>query len=231
MKKTPSLTAQMFNSIASYYDFLNHFFSLGIDYYWRRVMCRFLPQTPFTLLDCATGTGDQLLAFLKKSAFITSAYGIDPASKMLEKARIKLSQYHSKVSLVEASVEHLPFQDEMFHTVSISFGIRNVEDLSQSLLEIHRVLKPQGELLILEFSHPTHFLIRPLYFFYLNKLLPLLGKLISRHQRAYSYLAETIKTFPQGKALCEHLETAGFKEIHMTPLSLGIVTIYRGKKP
>ncbi|MGR3973232.1 MAG: bifunctional demethylmenaquinone methyltransferase/2-methoxy-6-polyprenyl-1,4-benzoquinol methylase UbiE [Candidatus Rhabdochlamydia sp.] len=229
LKHGNTVTAQMFNAISPSYDVLNRLFSLGIDRYWRKAVCQFLPQTPFTVLDCATGTGDQLLTFLKHTPLITQAVGIDPAHQMLTKASHKLRRYQDKVSLKEAFAEDLPFTKGKFDVLSISFGIRNVNDLSQALKEMKRVLHPEGSLLILEFSHPTSKFLAPLYFFYLNRVLPFFGKLFSSHAYAYRYLAKTIATFPQGDALCHHLHQAGFNTVKQVPLSWGIVTLYVGK--
>lgn len=231
--KTEDLSVPtMFNAISSRYDRINHILSLGLDSYWRKTVCRYLPsRQKLKLLDCATGTGDQLATLLRKSPQIYEAIGIDPAQEMLALAAPKIAAYPYKVRLAVGVAEALPFSDFMFDVVTMSFGIRNVADVHQSLKEIYRVLVPQGRILILEFSHPSSPFIRFFHRLYLDRVVPFIGYWMSRNKQAYSYLSKTIESFPQGAAFCEILRQAGFKNIQAKPLSLGAVTLYIGEKP
>jgi demethylmenaquinone methyltransferase/2-methoxy-6-polyprenyl-1,4-benzoquinol methylase len=129
-----------------------------------------------------------------------------------------------------ASATAIPYLENTFDCVTMSFGIRNVDNVPLCLREIHRVLRPQGKALILEFSLPQNRWIQKSYLLYLNHLLPKIGKLISAHRQAYTYLAQTIQTFPQAGAFCKLMDEAGFQNIKALPLTLGIVTIYQGEK-
>ncbi len=222
---------QMFDAISTRYDFINAVLSFKLDRYWRRAVCRHLPKKQrIKLLDCASGTGDQLISLLKNCPNIYDAVGIDPASEMLAIAAKKLTPFAHKSKVITASAEHLPFPDEMFDAVTISFGIRNVASVEQSLKEIYRTLAPQGRLIILEFSHPKFKIVRMLHRFYLNRIVPFVGKRLSGNGEAYSYLSKTIETFPQGKGLEALIQNAGFSNVQIKPLSLGIVSLYIGEK-
>lgn len=222
---------QMFNAISKRYDLINSVLSLGLDRYWRNAVCRHLPKKQrIKLLDCATGTGDLLITLLQKCPEIYDAVGIDPATEMLQKATPKLLPHSYRARLIPASAESIPFPDHMFDAVTISFGIRNVSDLNQSLKEIYRTLAPRGRLIILEFSHPKYRAVRLMHRLYLNQVVPRVGKWLSSHPEAYSYLSKTIETFPQGAALATILKQTGFINVQIKPLSLGIVSLYIGEK-
>ncbi len=222
---------QIFDAIAPTYDRTNRILSGGIDLYWRRKMASLLPSPEkIKLLDLATGTGDQLLSLLKNSPRIHQAVGIDLAEEMLNIGRAKLKSYADRVTLKKASATAIPYLENTFDCATMSFGIRNVDNVPQCLREIHRVLRPNGRALILEFSLPTNKWVQKSYLLYLNKLLPHIGRLISAHEIAYSYLARTIQAFPQAGAFCKLMEEAGFRSVKAHPLTLGIVTIYLGEK-
>ncbi len=222
---------EMFNAISSRYDRINLVLSLGLDRYWRKAVGRLLPKKKrLKLLDCATGTADQLVTLLRNHPQVYDAVGIDPAKEMLALAAPKIAPFFYRAKVIEGSAEAIPFSDKMFDVVTISFGIRNVDNLSQSLKEMHRVLISQGRLIILEFSHPTLQPIRFLHSCYLNWVVPSIGKWLSRNKEAYTYLHKTIEQFPQGEPLCEILREAGFKNVQAKPLTLGIVTLYTGEK-
>jgi demethylmenaquinone methyltransferase/2-methoxy-6-polyprenyl-1,4-benzoquinol methylase len=222
---------QIFDEIAPTYDRTNRILSGGIDLYWRRKMASLLPKTEkIKLLDLATGTGDQLLSLLKNSPRIHQAIGIDLAEEMLKIGRTKLKAYAHQVTLKMASATAIPYLENTFDCATMSFGIRNVDNVPQCLREIHRVLRPQGRALILEFSLPTNRWIQKTYLLYLNKFLPYIGKLISAHEQAYTYLARTIQAFPQAGTFCKLMDEAGFRSVKAYPLTLGIVTIYMGEK-
>jgi len=222
---------EMFNEIAPGYDRLNTLLSVGIDRYWRWKMVSLLPKKEkLKLLDCATGTGDQLLTFFKYCPQLHQAIGIDLADKMLEKCRDKLRRYLHATILKQASVTELPFLEESFDCVTISFGIRNIDNPLKALQEMRRVLKQKGRILVLEFSLPSRAWIQTLYLFYLNTLLPKIGKCFSSHPYAYSYLSDSIQVFPQGEKFCNLMIQIGFEEVQFYPLTGGIVTIYSGSK-
>ncbi|MGE5196179.1 MAG: bifunctional demethylmenaquinone methyltransferase/2-methoxy-6-polyprenyl-1,4-benzoquinol methylase UbiE [Anaerolineae bacterium] len=223
----------MFNAIAQTYDRLNRILSLGIDRSWRKRMLRFLPkQEILHLLDLATGTADQLIFLLDHVPTISAAAGLDPAQEMLLLGRQKLQSksYGERVVLKEGHAAQIPYNDETFDCITISFGVRNFSNLPVCLKEIYRVLKKGGRLLILEFSTPPLPFIRRLYLFYLRHVLPRLGSWLSKNQTAYLYLNETIESFPSGLAFCRLLDDAGLKGAQAHPLSFGIVTIYQADK-
>ena len=218
---------QMFDTISSRYDLINKILSLGLDRYWRRVVCKHLPsQQRIKLLDCATGTGDQLVSILKNCPHVYDSVGMDPADEMLAIGSKKLLPYSSRAKLISASAEAIPFPNEMFDAITISFGIRNVADLSKSLSEIYRTLSPQGRLIILEFSHPQQKALRSLHRFYLNRVVSWVGKKLSSNEDAYTYLSNTIETFPQGDALKNILKQTGFLDVRVKPLTFGVVSLY-----
>jgi demethylmenaquinone methyltransferase/2-methoxy-6-polyprenyl-1,4-benzoquinol methylase len=222
---------QIFDEIAPTYDRTNRILSGGIDLYWRRKMASLLPKTEkIKLLDLATGTGDQLLSLLKYSPRIHQAIGIDLSEEMLKIGRTKLQSNAHRVTLKMASATAIPYLENTFDCATMSFGIRNVDNVPQCLREIHRVLRPSGRALILEFSLPTNKWVQKSYLLYLNKVLPHIGRLISAHQEAYTYLARTIQAFPQAQAFCKLMEEAGFHSVKAHPLTLGIATIYQGEK-
>jgi demethylmenaquinone methyltransferase / 2-methoxy-6-polyprenyl-1,4-benzoquinol methylase len=234
MQKIPSREQIycLFDKIAATYDILNRFFSFGLDSYWRRKLCNFLPPEPhLSLLDCATGTGEQLLTFCQKCPSIKKAIGVDFSEKMLSRAKKKITQFaHPSIHFQKADVSALPFEDNRFDCVSITFGLRNLIDLAQGLQEMHRVLKPKGRFIALEFSLPSLRSLRALQLFYLRTWMARVGGWIAKEPSAYRYLHQTIATFPYGKALLSHLETAHFTQLQAIPLSCGMVTIYLGEK-
>jgi demethylmenaquinone methyltransferase / 2-methoxy-6-polyprenyl-1,4-benzoquinol methylase len=222
---------QMFDTISSRYDCINAVLSFGLDKYWRRAVSSNLPRKQkIKLLDCATGTGDQLVSLLKNCPAIYDAVGTDPAAEMLKHAAAKLKPFSHCARVITASAEAIPFPDEIFDVVTISFGIRNVENVSLSLKEIYRTLAPEGRLIILEFSHPKAKPIRFLHRFYLNKVVPYVGKWLSKNREAYTYLSKTIETFPQGEALARILRDVGFTNVKIKPLTFGVVSLYIGEK-
>jgi len=224
---------KMFNRIAHRYDFLNHFLSANRDVVWRRRLARLLPDmNDQTVLDLATGTGDQLLT-LYDTGKLKSGIGLDLAEEMMIIGREKISSrgLTGQLQLQHGDAEAIPFDENSFDAVSISFGIRNVIDISRTLGEMLRILKPGGRVLILEFSLPTNSIIRILYLFYFRQLLPRLGGLIAGDSYAYRYLNETVETFPYGEEFCALMRQAGFKKVEVNCLTLGIASIYRGDKP
>lgn len=223
----------MFDRIAHRYDLLNHLLSGNRDFAWRRGVAELLPDKDCqTVLDLATGTGDQLLA-LYESGKVKTGIGLDLAEKMLELGRQKISGrgLTPQLELRQGDAEAIPFETGTFDAVTMSFGIRNVIDVEDTLREILRVLVPGGRALILEFSLPCNRLIRKLYLFYLRHVLPVLGGLISGERGAYRYLNQTIESFPSGEDFCSLMLRAGYSRVEFKPLTLGIASIYLGEKP
>lgn len=224
---------KMFDRISKRYDLLNHLLSFRQDIRWRGQVSGFLPQRPgLELLDLATGTGD-LLIELARHENVASSVGLDMAGKMLEIGSRKLasSNLDDRASLIRSDAESIPCADSSFDLVSIAFGIRNMVDLSRSLSEIYRVLRPNGRTLILEFSLPGNKLLKSLYLVYFRHILPRLGAAISGDRQAYGYLMKTVATFPYGEQFCSHMEQAGFVNVKANPLTFGIATIYQGDRP
>ncbi|MDA8895100.1 bifunctional demethylmenaquinone methyltransferase/2-methoxy-6-polyprenyl-1,4-benzoquinol methylase UbiE [Flavobacteriales bacterium] len=223
--------ATMFDNIAGNYDFLNHFLSLGIDIFWRKRLVRKLQkQKPQNILDVATGTADLAIAMMKIKPF--NVVGIDISNGMLEVGRKKIKEkdLEKTIQLQQADSEDLPFEDATFDAVTVSFGARNFENLQKGLSEMARVLKPGGKIYILEFSKPTLFPFKQLYDFYFKFVLPLIGKLLSKDNAAYSYLPESVKAFPHGKELNSIIENCGYTNAKNHPLTMGIASIYTAQK-
>jgi len=223
--------AQMFNNIAHRYDFLNHFFSLGIDKLWRKKAIRILGEIqPKKIIDLATGTGD--LAFTALRLNPDHISGVDISQGMLDKGKEKAKSrgVEDKVSFILGDSENIPFEDNTFDGAMVAFGVRNFENLDKGLAEINRVLKPGGRCIVLEFSKPTLFPVKQVYWFYFNAIMPTVGKWFSKDSRAYTYLPESVKAFPDGKAFLDRYEQAGFKSGRQKKLSGGIASLYIGEK-
>lgn len=221
----------MFNGIAHRYDLLNHLLSAGIDVYWRRRALDLVRHDAVgDILDLATGTADFAIAAqrLKPSRIV----GADVALEMVRLGVPKVSDVNgAPMQLMGGDAEALPFADESFDLVTAAFGVRNFGHIPDGLSEAHRVLRPGGEVLILDFSEPTAFGFRQAYRFYFNHVLPHIGGLISGNRQAYSYLPSSVGTFPQGEAFLQLLADAGFTDSRHVPLTLGISAVYQGTKP
>jgi len=221
----------MFDSIAGSYDFLNHALSLNIDKIWRRRLINHLRAfKPKRILDVATGTGDLALAALELDP--EKVTGVDIATGMLEVGRKKIEARgeENRVTLLEGDSENIPFDDKEFDAVTVAFGVRNFENPQAGLNEICRVLKPGAVAAILEFTMPRSFPIRPLYKFYFKRILPVIGKLISKDFSAYKYLPESVEAFAQREEFLKMLEVAGFEQVGYKLQSFGIAAIYYGIK-
>ena len=224
---------KMFDQISPTYDCVNRVMSLGMDQLWRKKLCAFLPQIKeMQVLDCATGTGDQIVALMEKRQDISFIIGIDLAAAMIEIAKKKIEgrSYASKVCFQVANALEMPFQDNSFDCVTISFGIRNVTDIMAAFQEIRRVLKPGGRVLILEGTIPEKKWLKSVHLFYLRHFLPRIGGVISKNFDAYRYLNKTIETFPQGERFCGLMRAAGFVDVKANPVLGGVVTVYQGDK-
>ncbi len=223
-----SLVAKMFNNIAPKYDFLNRFLSVGIDTMWRKKMLKKIPYHPQHMLDVATGTGD-LVLLANKYLAPAKITAVDIADAMIEIGR-KKAGHLQHVSFATADAENLPFPDNHFDLITVAFGIRNFENLKNGLKEMHRVLQNDKICAILEFSIPANKLFKGLYIFYFRNILPFIGRIISGDPRAYTYLFESVQSFPYGENLAGILIKSGFKNVQCFPLTGGIATIYIAKK-
>lgn len=223
--------ASMFNNIAGNYDFLNHFLSMGIDKLWRRKVVRIVKKAkPTEVLDVATGTGDLAIALLKAEP--KKIIGIDISEGMLEKGKEKIKdlKVDQKIHLEYGDSENIHFEDNRFDAITVAFGVRNYQNLDKGLSEMYRVLKPNAPLVVLEFSKPSNWFFKQIYFFYFCNVLPFIGKLISKDSRAYTYLPESVRAFPDGSVFANKLKEAGFKTVKCTSLTFGISTIYEAVK-
>ncbi|RII25001.1 MAG: bifunctional demethylmenaquinone methyltransferase/2-methoxy-6-polyprenyl-1,4-benzoquinol methylase UbiE [Geobacter sp.] len=222
----------MFDEIAPRYDFLNRLLSLGIDRSWRRFAVRQLAiPAGGEVLDIATGTGDVALEIARQNPHGVTIVGADVSREMVEIGRQKVasSPHAGRITFEISPCEALPFVDNRFNGITIAFGIRNVVDRQLGLIEMHRVLKPGGRAVILEFSTPTFPPFRALYQFYFLKVLPRIGGLFSR-QSAYQYLPESVMEFPTREEFKGLMAKAGFRNLRHSDLTLGIATVYVGEK-
>ena len=222
---------RMFDDISGKYDFLNHFFSFGIDHFWRKKLVRLLsPSKPLSILDVACGTGDLALSLARLRPH--RIVGIDISEKMLEIGRQKISRKGQEpvIRLQQGDAEHIPFPDNTFDAVTVAFGVRNFDDLGLGLSEMRRVLRPGGCMLILEFSHPAAFPMKQLYGFYSHAVIPAVGRLISGSRTAYTYLPQSVDAFPSGKDFLEILDQRGLARVNQISLTGGIASVYTGEK-
>lgn len=220
----------MFDNIASKYDFLNRLLSLRIDVFWRKTLVEWLKNdNPKLVLDVATGTGD--LAIVIHNVLGIKVMGLDLSQKMLNVGieKIKALNLQNEISMLKGDAECLPFEDNQFDAVSVAFGVRNFENLEKGLEELKRVVKEKSNVYILEFSQVEGF-FAPFYLFYFKYILPKIGQLISKDSQAYSYLPYSVHDFPYGEKMRNILLKIGFSKVEYKKLSLGIVTIYKATK-
>jgi demethylmenaquinone methyltransferase/2-methoxy-6-polyprenyl-1,4-benzoquinol methylase len=223
--------AEMFDKISLRYDFLNHFLSLGIDKIWRKKAVKLLREIkPQKILDLATGTGDFAIALLKLKP--QEIVGMDISDGMLEVGRKKMHKYgyDSIVSMRNGDSEALPFEDNYFDALTVGFGVRNYENLEKGLAEMLRVVRKDGKLVILEFSKPKRFPVKQYYAFHSKYIIPFFGKRISKDEKAYAYLPESVAAFPEGREFELILEKIGYRNVQSKLLAGGIATIYTGIK-
>lgn len=224
---------KMFDKIARRYDFLNRLLSFRQDVSWRKRMIQCLPEgDALTLLDLATGTGDVLINIHKISGRIEKGIGLDMSSGMLGFGQTKLKNQNltDKLKLMRGDAMTMGLADASFDVATMSFGIRNVPDVPKALRDIHRILKPGGRALILEFSIPKNPLIRAGYLFYFRHILTRIGGIVSGDSKAYKYLNSTVEAFPYGAAFIHLMNDAGFTCIEAHELTFGIATLYVGDK-
>ncbi len=223
--------AQMFDNISNNYDGLNRVISFGIDVSWRKKVVKLIGENnPKTILDIATGTGD--LAMMMTKLNPEKIVGLDISAGMLEvgKQKIKKAGFDNKIDMVVGDSENIPFEDNTFDAITVSFGVRNFENLDKGLQEILRVLKPNGKFVILETSNPTKFPFKQLYKVHTQVFLPVVGKLFSKDKAAYSYLSESANSFPYGEAFNNILKKNGFKNVKSLPVTFGVASIYTSTK-
>lgn len=223
--------AEMFNNISKKYDFLNHFLSLGIDKIWRRKAVNMLREIkPERILDLASGTGDFAIQSLTLNP--KEIVGMDISEGMLEVGRQKMKKngYDNIITMRLGDSEDLPFEDNYFDALTVGFGVRNYENLEKGLGEMLRVVRPEGKLIILEFSKPKKFPVKQYYAFHSKYIIPFFGKRISKDEKAYAYLPESVAAFPEGEDFKNIMKTIGYKNVQSRLVSGGIATIYSGTK-
>ena len=220
----------MFDNIAPKYDLLNHVLSMKIDVAWRNTLVNWMKKDDVKeVLDVATGTGDLAIAVQKGTQ--AKVVGLDLSQQMLNVGIIKIKKLNldGRISMQKGDAENLPFEDNRFDAVSVSFGVRNFENLTKGLAELRRVVKENHSVYILEFSK-VEGILAPLYMFYFKNILPQIGKLVSKDNRAYTYLPDSVNAFPFGEKMKQILLDTGFKNVEYKKLSLGIATIYKATK-
>ena len=238
----------MFNNIAPTYDKLNHILSLNIDKIWRKKAVKRIVKnlknsetenlknnsqvlrfSDSQVLDVACGTADSTIALAK--AGVPRVTGVDISEGMLKVGEKKIEELNlnSVISLKVEDCENLSFGDNTFDAAFIAFGIRNFEDKKKGLKELHRVLKPNGLLLILELSVPQNKILLSLYKLYFLHILPFIGKKISGDNKAYTYLPQSVMNFPKPKDFLQTMEECGFKDVRQKALTFGLCRIYEGK--
>ena len=223
--------AQMFDTISTNYDDLNRVISFGIDVKWRKKVIQIIGETkPKQLLDIATGTGD--LAIMMAGLNPDRVVGLDISSGMLEvgKQKIRKANLSDTIEMIVGDSENMPFENNTFDAITVSFGVRNFANLDKGLTEIKRVLKPGGKLVILETSVPTKFPFKQGYRFHTAVILPIIGKLFSKDKVAYSYLSESANSFPYGEKFNNILLKNGFTTAIDKPVTFGVASIYIATK-
>lgn len=224
---------EMFDRIAPTYDFLNHVLSLGRDFAWRRKVAGLLGDGGgLKVADLATGTGDLLIALLRRHPDLIGVAGLDISERMLGVFREKLRRagLSERVELFCADASATPFADGTFDAVTMGFGIRNTLDVRATLREIHRILKPGGTTLILEFSLPRNRIVRWCHLKYLRHGVPLIGAMVSGDRQAYRYLNESIEAFHSPSEFLALMKETGFAQVQAIPITWGVASIYQGSK-
>jgi demethylmenaquinone methyltransferase/2-methoxy-6-polyprenyl-1,4-benzoquinol methylase len=232
-KRRASDVDRMFSSIAPRYDLLNHILSFGLDKGWRRRVASETRKIDCQkILDVCTGTGDMAIELSRQWKGRVHIEAIDFSQELIDIGRKKLkkARLNGIISFGESNAEALPYKDEQFDVVTITFGLRNIMNRIQALKEFHRVTKPGGLFLCLEFSQPAHKVFSKLYSFYLIKLVPLIAVVLGSDHGAYRYLGMTIKDFPTPLKLVQLIESAQWKDVRHVSLAGGIVALHQGRK-
>lgn len=223
---------EMFSGIAGKYDFINHFLSLNIDKRWRRIVSNVLrdvlDRDDAVVLDVACGTGDLSIELNKNAK--ARIIGTDFCRPMLVVAYQKATHDSLPIPFVEGDAMRLPFGDDSFDAVTIAFGLRNLSNFQDGLIELRRVLKPAGRLAVLEFSSPSVPGLRAAFNFYFTRVLPRIGGAMSGSRGAYEYLPDSVAKFPDQNALAKMMEQTGFDSVEYTNLTGGIAAIHVGTK-
>lgn len=223
----------MFGGIAKRYDLANHLLSGGMDYWWRHVLVKMVKRTdPSIVVDLATGSGDVAFALKKKLGNQVQVTGLDFCQPMLDEAERKRVERDPKpeITFGIGDILNLPLEDNSVDAITVAFGVRNLENRDQGLQDIRRCLRPGGKLFILEFSQPYNW-FRPIYYGYLKYILPTIAGWVTQQPEAYDYLGDSIEGFPSTQKLIGELDTAGFKDMKATRMTLGIVAIHEGTAP
>jgi demethylmenaquinone methyltransferase/2-methoxy-6-polyprenyl-1,4-benzoquinol methylase len=229
--KDPAKIQNMFTTIAPRYDVLNRVLSLGIDSYWRKFAVNQLPKAAKArFIDIATGTCDVALEIIKRHPPGTTVAGVDFSEGMLALGREKIKQVgcSDRIDIHFGDATDLPFEDNSFDGSTIAFGIRNVQDYKKGIREMQRVVKRGGKVVILEFTNIQSRIFRPLYVFYIKKLLPFIGERVSGRKGAYTYLPESMLDFPPPEEFKEAMEEVGLRDVQYFPLSFGITAVHVG---
>lgn len=221
----------MFDEISAGYDNFNRVMTMRMDIKWRKNVRKAIAQIrPRQVLDVATGTGDLAIELAKIPQ--VKVIGVDISEKMLEVGRLKISKLNlqNSIEMKWGDSEALPFSDESFDAVSVSFGVRNFENLEKGLSEIRRVLRPNGRLVVLETSVPENFFLKKGYVFYTKYIIPFMGRILSKDISAARYLLESASVFPYGKKFADILTKVGFAKVNFKKQNLGVATIYVADK-
>ncbi|MEP7197434.1 MAG: bifunctional demethylmenaquinone methyltransferase/2-methoxy-6-polyprenyl-1,4-benzoquinol methylase UbiE [Saprospiraceae bacterium] len=223
----------MFDKIAPVYDLLNTLLSLGADKSWRKTAIKLIPQSDskLNILDVATGTADMAIMACKRFPNYHFT-GLDLSEGMLKIAqkRLKKMDLVSRIELIQGDSEHLPFAENTFDVVMVAFGVRNFENLDLGIDQIYKVIKPGGQIIVLEFSKPRFFPVKQIFNIYFKYVLPLIGKFGSKDPKAYKYLYESVQQFPDYERFVEKLNKAGFTQSNYRPLTFGICCVYNSIK-
>jgi len=228
----PDSIRKLFDTIAPTYDFLNHLLSLGRDFHWRKMAVRELNGCEDWILDIATGTGDVAIEIVSQNGHQRKVFGLDFSEPMIRRAHGKLLKkgFSQRIALSLGDALTLPFRENTFTASMIAFGLRNIAKKEQALIEMVRVIKEGGKVIILEFTFPKNGLLRRLYPFYFEKILPRIGGLISGDREAYAYLPESVYHFQYAQNYEEMMRQVGLKNVNSRSLTGGIASIISGMK-
>lgn len=224
---------RLFDNISRRYDLMNHVMTGGMDIHWRKMVAKLAAtldgRSSQRVIDVATGTGD--LAFALQDAGVPEVVGLDFSAEMIAKATQKASKRPAGVEFMVGDGMHLPFGDATFDACTISFGLRNMEDYTAAIREMARVLKPGGKFVCLEMTPFRRPFLGPLFTFYFEVVVPVIGGVLSGHLRAYKYLPRSVRSFPSADGLADMCRIAGLGNVQYQLLGFGAVAIHSGTKP